>query len=426
MPAFGIVAIVGALAVVTIILVVTKLMHICPPSAVLVFSGGRRKVGDRTIGFRLIQGGRGIRIPLLETVDVMDLTNMAVDLQVSNAYSKGGIPLNVHAVANVKIASAEPILANAIERFLGRPRESIMKVARETLEGNLRGVLATLTPEEVNQDRVKFADSLLAEAGIDFRRLGIELDTLNIQSITDDKGYLDSLGRKQSAELLMHSRIAEAENQATAAERAAANFQDQEIAKIEAEIQTARADANRRIIDARTRKDALVAEERSTVQAAVAKAIAGLEVQKARLEQVRLQLQADEIQPAEAERQQAIEKARGQSAIIIEEGKATAAALKELSATWTGAGDNARQILVAQRLAGLVGHLMSTVGERPIDKVTFIEKELARGNNLAVGAAITSEQLKHTLGVDLPAIINRAAGAGKNGSNPPPVPQNGQ
>lgn len=419
-----ILAVVGVIALLAIVLVVTKLMHICPPNAVLIFSGGRRVVEGREMGFRIIHGGRGIRIPLLETVDVMDLTNMIVDLQVTNAYSKGGIPLNVHAVANVKVASAGPILGNAIERFLSQSRADIERVARETLEGNLRGVLATLTPEEVNNDRVKFAENLLGEAGIDFNRLGLELDTLNIQSVTDDKGYLDSLGRKQSADLLMRSRIAEAENQATAAERAAENLQAERFAQIEALIQTARADANRRIIDARTRKDALVAEAQSSAQAAVAKALAGLEVQKARLEEVRLRLEADEIQPALASRQAMQESARGDAARVVEEGKATAVALEQLGATWAQAGDSARQILVAQKLSALVEQLMSTIGERPIDKVTFIDRQLTRGGNLAVDAAITSEQLKHTLGVDLPAIINRAAGRTASGSSP--GPKNGQ
>src|SRR5438270_918676 len=81
-------------------------------------------------------------------------------------------------------------------------------VARETLEGNLRGVLATLTPEEVNTDREKFAQELLHEADHDLAKLGLELDTLRIQHISDDKGYLDSIGRRQTAELLKRSRIA--------------------------------------------------------------------------------------------------------------------------------------------------------------------------------------------------------------------------
>src|SRR5678810_680121 len=144
---------------------------------------------------------------MLERVDRMDLTNMIIDLRVQGAYSKGGIPLNVEGVANLKIAGHDPVIGNAIERFLGKTREEIMKVARETLEGNLRGVLATLTPEEVNRDRVKFAEELLTEADKDLHSLGLELDTLKIQNVSDDKGYLDSLGRAQSAGLIMRSRV---------------------------------------------------------------------------------------------------------------------------------------------------------------------------------------------------------------------------
>src|SRR5690606_28301848 len=206
-----------ALAVLVMVVIVTRLIHICAPNEVLIFSGTRRTVGNRQVGYRLIQGGRGIRIPLLERVDRMDLTNMIIDLRVQGAYAKGGIPLNVEGVANLKIAGSEPVIGNAIERFLGRSREAIMRVARETLEGNLRGVLATLTPEEVNRDRVKFAESLLIEADKDLKSLGLELDTLKIQNVSDDRGYLDSLGRAQSAELIMRSRIAEAENRAISA-----------------------------------------------------------------------------------------------------------------------------------------------------------------------------------------------------------------
>src|SRR5205085_9084901 len=110
-------------------------------------------------------------------------------------------------------------LANAIERLLDRGQAEIISIARETLEGNLRGVLATLTPEEVNQDREKFAQELLHEADHDLARVGLELDTLRVQHISDDKGYLDSIGRRTTAELLKKSRISEAENQALSAER---------------------------------------------------------------------------------------------------------------------------------------------------------------------------------------------------------------
>jgi flotillin len=401
-------------ALVTILFLVWKNIEICAPNEVLIFSGPHRVVNGREVGYRLVQGGRGFRWPLLETVARMDMTNMVIDIRVVSAYSRGGIPLNVDAVANVKIASSEPTIGNAIERLLGKSRQEIMTVARETLEGNLRGVLATLTPEEVNQDREKFAESLLQEADQDLTKLGIELDTLKIQNVSDDRGYLDSLGRKQSAAVIMRSRIAEAENKARAAERNATNMETQDIAKLSAEIEKARAEAERRIIDAQTRKEAMVAESRGEVLAQVAKAQADVAVQQARMEQVRLQLEADYIKPAEAKRQQMIAEARGESAIIVERGKATAEALRRVAVTWREAGDSARQIFVAQKLGSLVASLMSTVGEISIDKVTFIDQDLTRGSsNFAVNAAVTSEQLKHTLGVDVPALLERIGGGGR-------------
>jgi flotillin len=410
-------------ALVVIALIVSRMIYICPPNEVLIFSGGHRKLEDRIIGYRVVQGGRGIRIPLIEVVDRMDLTNMVIELRVQGAYSKGGIPLNVQGVANVKVSSKEKQLANAIERFLGMTRDQIKNIARETLEGNLRGALSTLTPEEVNQDREKFAAELVHEADHDLARLGLELDTLKIQHVSDDKGYLDSIGRRQTAELLKRSRIAEAENHALSAENAASNLQNQEISKVEAEIATVRAEGNRRIAEAQTRKGALIAESRGQVQALLAKATAELEVQRARLAQVRFQLIADKVKPAEARKSQMVAQARGAASKYVEEGKATASAIRSLGATWAKAGDSARQIFVAQKLQSLVGTMMSTVGEMPIDKVTVIDKELAaNGSNFAVKAAITAEQLKQMLGIDLTAAVQGVAQRALP-AVPPPAPR---
>jgi len=403
-------------AMIVLALIVSRIIYICPPNEVLIFSGGHRKVADdadgmaRTVGYRVIQGGRGIRIPLIEVVDRMDLTNMAIDLRVQGAYSKGGIPLNVQGVANVKVSSKSVQLANAIERFLGYTRDQIMNVARETLEGNLRGVLSTLTPEEVNQDREKFAASLLHEADHDLAKLGLELDTLKIQHVSDDKGYLESIGRKQTAELLKRSRIAEAENHALSQENAASNTMSQESSKVDAQIATARAEGQRRIAEAQTRKSALIAESKGQVMSAVAKAKAEVDVQRARLAQVRYQLIADKVKPAEANREKMIATARGQASKIVEEGKATAQAIRSLGETWAEAGDSARQIFVAQKLQSLIHTMMKTVGEElAIDKVTVIDKELASGGNgggnIAVKAAVANEQIKQMLGVDLAGVV---------------------
>jgi flotillin len=404
-------AILGSLLL--IVIIISRIIYICPPNEVLIFSGSHRRIPgteDRTVGYRVVQGGRGIRIPLIEVVDRMDLTNMPIDLRVQGAYSKGGIPLNVQGVANVKISSKSDHLANAIERFLGMSREQIMAVARETLEGNLRGVLSTLTPEEVNQDREKFAGELVHEADHDLARLGLELDTLKIQHVSDDKGYLDSIGRRQTAVLLKNSRIAEAENHALSQENAAANMMNQEFAKVDAEIATARAEGQRRIAEAQTRKGALVAESKGQVQALLAKAVAEVDVQRARLAQVRFQLVADKVKPAEARKSQMVAQARGAASKIIEEGKATASAIRSLGETWGKAGDSARQIFVAQKLQSLIRTMMQTVHEMPINKVTVIDKQLAEnGSNFAVKAAVTAEQLKQMMGVDVAQMLQKAS-----------------
>ncbi len=108
---------------------------ICKPNEVVVLSGRKRKnKSGQELGYRVISGGRGIRIPILETIKRIDVTTMPVPVKVTNAYSKGGTPLDIQAIANVKISSNPKVVGNAIERFLDQDRSEIVRVARETLE----------------------------------------------------------------------------------------------------------------------------------------------------------------------------------------------------------------------------------------------------------------------------------------------------
>src|SRR4029079_1900697 len=216
----------------------------------LIFSGRVRQVGKREVGYRVVRGGRGLRVPRFEMVDSVALANIAIDLEVKAAYSKGGIPLNVHGVANIKLPGEEPLLNNAIERFLGRTGPEIMRVAKETLEGNVRGVLALLTPEEVNQDKARFAQTLLEEAEHDLHRMGLVLDTLKIQNITDDVGYLNSIRRIQGAGVRHGAALAEAEAVAGANSQQSLNWCASQIAKVDADLAIAQQETQKRIIDA--------------------------------------------------------------------------------------------------------------------------------------------------------------------------------
>ncbi|MFU8806814.1 MAG: flotillin family protein [Bradymonadaceae bacterium] len=387
--------------------VLTNLIEICQPNEVLVFSGSKS-----ARGFDIVHSGKKIRNPLIHRVDRLDVTNMVIDLNVVNAYSKGGIPLHMRGVANVKIGTQQNQINNAVERFLGMTRAQIIQVAKDTLEGNLRGVLATMTPEEVNDNRILFAQRLSEEAADDFMALGLELDTLNVQHVSDEQGYLDSIGRQQSAELLMTSRIAEANNRTEASVLDAENQRIRAVAKVNAQMEISRADADRRVIDAETRAEAMVAEERSRVGANVAKARASLDVQRARLEQVKRQLAADVIQPAQAHKAELEARAKGNAATFIEDGKANVIALRELIKTWENAGESARPIFLLQQFDEILDSMLSTIQEIDIAKITVIDSSLQdvdRHGSAPMKAASGAEQLKQTLGMDLPRMLQGLA-----------------
>ena len=387
----------------SVVLLIKNVLYVCGPNEAIVFSGRRHQLDGEEVGFRVIKGGRGYRVPLLETVDRVDLTNMIIEVAVTNAYSRGGIPLSVQGVANLKIAGHAPLIGNAIERFLGMTRPEIMKIAKDTLEGCLRGVLSQLTPEEVNEDKIMFAEKLLKEAEADLSRLGLVLDTLKIQNVSDEVGYLSSIGRKQSAEVIKRARIAEAEAKSYSAQREAENARSSRIAAIESEMAVVRAETQRRIKDASSKKEAMVAEELGKVKTLIARTQGDIKVQEARVEQVRRRLEADVVAPAQAAMEASRADAKGRSSKIIEDGKATVAVLDEMIITWKQGGENARDIFLMQKLQSLMDSLVSTIDDVRVDRVTV----LPAGSG--GGAVRMVEELKG-VGVDVPALVERFAG----------------
>ena len=399
----GVVVAVLLVAALFVLVTVTRNLYVCSPSEVLIFSGRHWKAPDgKALGFRVVRGGRGMRVPLFEVVDRMQLTNMAIELAVQGAYSKGGVPLNVTAIANIKIPSEEPLLHNAIERFLGYSQEQIMMIAKDTLEANLRGVIAELTPEEINQKKVVFQQKLIEEADRDLMRLGLVLDNLQIQNISDDVGYLTSVGRVRGAVVRRDAAIGEVRARATALVQKAQNTMNAEIAKIEADLQVARKENERRIVDATTKREAVIAEVRGQVQAQVAEAKAQLKAWDARVEQVRRRLEADVVAPADAQRQKAEAAAKGQAAQVVAQGRAAASAVTALAEAYRTSGVRGRDALLLQKLVPVFDQLTGTLRDLKIDRLTVL------GSNGSHGAGVKSiltanEQLRAATGVDLVA-----------------------
>ena len=395
--AIGLTGAAGAWAFVTLL---RQLYYICQPSEVLIFSGLRRRIGSgQQVGYRTVRGGSALRIPVLEEVTRLDLSNMTIDLRVENAYSKGGIPLNVSGVANIKISGDEPGIHNAIERLIGKEQDEIRHIAKETLEGNLRGVMASLTPEQLNEDKVTFARTLLEEAEDDLQKLGLVLDTLQIQNISDDVRYLDSIGRKQLVELKRDSRIAEAEAKSQSSVKQAENERITSLRRLDKELAIATAEAEKRVKDALTRRDALVAEVEAKVGAELARAEAEIPVQQERIKQVTEQLQADVIAPAESECKTMMAAAKGQAATIVEQGRSQAEGLRELVESLKHSGDDAKRLFLLQKLEPLLTMLSDTVQPIEVEEVNLIGEREGQAN---LSLATLLKQFQETTGLRLP------------------------
>lgn len=398
------IAVTALVAVGFIIYTLKNLLFVATPNQVLVLSGRTHRIGNKTVGYRSIRGGRAFRVPLFEQVFWMDLSNIPVEIEVRHAFSKGGIPLNVQGVAHVKLPGTEPRLSNAVERFLGRSRAEISQVARETLEGNVRGVLAQLTPEQVNEDKIAFANTLLEEAEHDFMRMGLVLDTLKIQNVTDDSNYLNSIGRIRGADIRRDASIAEAQAKSQAAMQKADNWSASELAKIKANLAISVKDTERRIKDAISGRNARIKEAEGEVRAEIAKIDEDILRQTERAVQVERQLDADVVAPWTAECRKMEEEARADAARIIERGRAEADALRRLVQEYTAAGSAAREVFVLQQLMPMLGSISGASRKTKIQEWTVIGDD---GGSMAQKAVKFSEQVRVATGVDLAQVANR-------------------
>ena len=423
-----VVAAILALIVLAVAGAVRSLIVICPPNRVAVISGRNRAVSDgRDVGYRVLKGGRTIRIPILERVDYMDLNTIPIDVSVSNAYSKGAIPLDVQGVANIKVSSREGVLENSVERFLGRDSQYIQQIAKENLEANLRGVLSTLTPEEVNEDRLKFAQTLIDEADDDIRKLGLELDVLKIQNVTDQVGYLEAVGRRRTAQVLTEARESEARQAADAEEAEALGRQRAELARVNSDLAIAEEKNKLRVRQAELDAKAMASEKESMVAGEKARVTAEQALESERIILQKRRLEADVIAPAEAEKEAARLRAEGEASYIVADGAAQVDVLNRMTDMYKAAGPDAQNIFLLNILPELVEMISSTVAGIDVDKITVIDQGGGSGGGLPgiaaqMPAAVISitEQIEAATGMNILSALDRSK------SNPPAIDTSSQ
>jgi flotillin len=387
---------------------------IVPSNKLALIMGRASTVESRTTGFRVIRGGRTLRVPFIEEVRWLPLNTIQIMIDVRDAPSKGYIPLNVKAVANVKIASApQEVLYAAAERLLGLNGEQITRLAEETLTANLRGVLSTMTPEEVNEDRDKFATEITHEAEKDLQRMGFHLDSFKIQHIGDNAGYLEAVGRVKTSEVVKNANIAEAERQSETRQRQADARRAAEVAEAQANLAIADAKNKLRVRQAELDREAETAEKTAAVSAHQAEVVAEQDLENARIELQRRRLQANVVEPAEARRKEAEQDAIADAASIRENGRAQAEVLKLLFNEIRSGGETGFQVFMAEKLPELFGQAVGALKDMDVDRLIVFDggsgEGLANAANQRVNASyLFLEQLAQRFGLDFEQVLRGA------------------
>lgn len=396
-------AFIGLIGILGFLILVRTFLVIGPPNKVLVITGP----GGTKTSF----GGRVWRIPGLQVVKDMSLSLMEVPITVRNGYSKGGIAMNVDAIANVKIASDPRYIGNAIERFLGQDTNVIRRVAKETLEGHLRGVIANLTPEQVNEDRLVFAESLQRETEEDLQKLGLHLDTVKILHVADEVGYLDATGRKAIANVVRTAEIAESDTKREAERTESENTGRANVTRANVDAKIAQMRNELRRVQAELSSAVKSEEERTAAAAREARATAEQELQQVRAELEGIRLMVDKVLPSEAKRQAEEYRARGEAALIRERGRAVAEALTVLYEAWQKAGPTAKQIALIEDIEKIMAAATDGVKKVEIGSISVIDN--GSGNTLPNYVAAYPQMLKsvfeavdQTIGIDIPGAIS--------------------
>lgn len=314
-----ILSIIGGVLGLIIIWILAKAYIKAAPDEAIIISGYRKQ--------RVIIGQSGFCIPFLERADKVSLKLIPIDVKTKNAVPTADyINVNVDAVVNVKIADDVELLKKAGQNFLNKKVEDIRMMVVDVLEGNLREIVGQMKLVDLVKERKQVSEKVLENAIPDLRKLGIIVETFNIQNLTDDANVIKNLGVDKAVSISKEAAISKANAQrdmqiaeAQAAKEAndAKVKADLEIAEKQNELavkkanlqkiadtEKAAADAAYKIQEQKQLRDIKIATE----DANIAQQEKQAEVRKRMVAVREQELQAEIQKKAEADRQAQIQK----------------------------------------------------------------------------------------------------------------------
>jgi flotillin len=274
-------------------------------------------------------------------------------------------------------------------------------------------VVATLTPEQLNEDRLEFAERIASDVQHDLAKLGLHLDTLKIQSVSDRVDYLNSIGRRQIANIVRDAEIAESNAVAAAEQIEADSTKQAEVAQTQARTVIQEKENELRRITAEVEKQARIEEERTIAAAEEARARAQRELQAIRAKLEKARLEVEQILPAQAQQRAQEFQARGESAKLEEDAKAAAQASQMLVKVWQETGVNASQLFLVQQLEMVLKEAGQIPSRLHLGQVNVIDN----GDGKAIASLLNAypemvrqflRQSEETLGIPLTANLSRS------------------
>ena len=446
------------LILVSVIIFVANRYKRCPSNKIIVVYG--KTGGERTA--KCVHGGGTFIIPLIQDYGVLSLEPMTTDIDLRGALSKGNIRVAVPSTFTFGISTDPKIMINAAERLLGLSKNEVVTQASDIILGQLRLAIATLTIEEINQDREKFLEQINANVNTELNKIGLFIINVNIKDITDESGYIDAIGRKAAAEAINKAKVevAQQEKLGAVGEASANKEKEVQVAEQSAETQIGKTNADReqRIKTAELEAQAVegeniakanIAEYNATLavkqasafkEGEVAKANAQRDVLLAQKEQEEAKLKKEELArqeveklkiqveaDAEAERLRRV--AQGQADAIKAKYFAEAEGVKAvLEAKAKGYQDLvkisnnkpeiATSFLMIEKLETLVAKQVEAIKNIKFDKITVWDggAGTANGSTTAnfmkdlIKALPAMHDLAGQAGIELPGILGKVDG----------------
>ena len=175
----------------------------CPPDKVMVIYGRT----DKGRPSRTIHGGAALVWPLIQDYAYLPLTPITINIDLKDALSLQNIRINVPSTFTIGISIQDNIMQNAAQRLLGLKMDDIERMAEEIILGQLRLTVASMTIEQINQDRDNFLAGITHNVEKELEKVGLKLINVNIVDITDQSDYIESIGKKAAATAVETARV---------------------------------------------------------------------------------------------------------------------------------------------------------------------------------------------------------------------------